>query len=121
MTLAAPPAPEKTAPVKPTDDPLLMLLHWQKAGFLCAVATVVRTWGSSPRPVGSKLAVREDGLMAGSVSGGCVEAAVVEAALQVMDSGKPQLLSFGVADARAWEVGLACGGRIDIFVEPLTA
>lgn len=114
-----PPLPA-VPPALPPQDPLLALLAWQRAGERCAIATVVRTWGSSPRPVGSKLAIREDGAMVGSVSGGCVEAAVVDAAQEVILTGKPQLLSFGVDDARAWEVGLACGGQIDIFVDPYT-
>lgn len=82
-----------------------------------ALATVLATWGSSPRPVGSQLAVEESGAMAGSVSGGCVEAAVVETALEVMRAGNPRRLEFGVADETAWAVGLSCGGRIEIWVE----
>jgi xanthine dehydrogenase accessory factor len=84
-----------------------------------ALATVVRTWGSAPRKAGAKMAVAADGRIAGSVSGGCVEGAVVEAALETLESGTPQLLHFGVADETAWEVGLACGGNIDIFVEKM--
>ena len=78
---------------------------------------MVTTWGSSPRPVGSKLAVDEDGKMVGSVSGGCIEGAVVEEALGVMQDGKPRLLDFGVTDEQAWDVGLACGGKVQVFVE----
>ena len=84
------------------------------------MATVVSTWGSSPRPVGSKLAIDSAGQMSGSVSGGCVEGAVVEVALEIIQTGKPRLLEFGVSDERAWEVGLACGGRVRIFVEKLS-
>ncbi|HIP69980.1 MAG TPA: XdhC family protein [Anaerolineae bacterium] len=84
-----------------------------------ALATVIQTWGSAPRRAGAKMAVNAAGEMAGSVSGGCVEGAVVEAAQQTLADGRPQLLHFGVADETAWEVGLACGGTIDIFVEPL--
>ncbi len=84
-----------------------------------ALATVVTTWGSSPRPVGSKLAVDDSGRMIGSVSGGCVEAAVVETALTAIKTGASRLLEFGVSDDDAWEVGLACGGRVQIFVEKL--
>lgn len=84
------------------------------------MATVVSTWGSSPRPVGSKLAMDEAGRMIGSVSGGCVEGAVVEAALEVIRTGTPRLLDFGVTDEQAWEVGLACGGQVRIFVERLS-
>ena len=93
---------------------------WQARGDSIAVATVINTWGSSPRAPGAKMAVNDQGQMIGSVSGGCVEGAVVEEALQVMRSGHPKLLRFGVADEEAWEVGLACGGNIEIFVEPLT-
>ncbi len=94
-------------------------LDWQEAGHRVAIATVIQTWGSSPRPVGSKLAVDDTGRMAGSVSGGCVEGAVVEAAGAVMQDGKPQTLEFGVSDEQAWEVGLACGGRVSVHVERL--
>jgi xanthine/CO dehydrogenase XdhC/CoxF family maturation factor len=93
--------------------------EWHLAGHGVAIATVVTTWGSSPRPVGSKLAVDETGRMIGSVSGGCVEGAVVESALEIIRSGTPRLLDFGVTDEQAWEVGLACGGRVQIFVEKL--
>ena len=82
-----------------------------------ALATVVRTWGSSPRPAGSHLAVEEGGAFVGSVSGGCIEGAVVAQALDSIADGKPRLLEFGVSDARAWEVGLACGGRVQVYVE----
>ena len=94
---------------------------WLAAGEEIALATVVSTWGSSPRGVGAKLAIRADMTMAGSVSGGCVENAVIEAALETLTSGKAQLLDFGVSDDDAWEVGLTCGGRISVFVEPLDA
>jgi xanthine/CO dehydrogenase XdhC/CoxF family maturation factor len=86
-------------------------------GEAAALATVVQTWGSSPRPVGSQLLVRGDGSFSGSVSGGCVEGAVIEAALGVIAEGAPRLLEFGVSDAEAWAVGLACGGTVRIFVE----
>ena len=91
--------------------------RWREAGSGVALATVVTTWGSSPRPVGAKLAVSDKRAMAGSVSGGCVEGAVVNEALEVIRDGKPRLLDFGVTNDRAWEVGLACGGKIQIFVE----
>jgi xanthine dehydrogenase accessory factor len=84
-----------------------------------ALATVVQTWGSSPRRAGAKMALTPDGKITGSVSGGCVEGAVFEAGVEVLKSNRPQLLHFGVADETAWEVGLACGGSIDIFVKPL--
>jgi xanthine/CO dehydrogenase XdhC/CoxF family maturation factor len=90
---------------------------WRAAGKGVALATVVTTWGSSPRPVGAKLAVDEHGAMTGSVSGGCIEGAVVNEALQVIQDGKPRLLDFGVTNEQAWEVGLACGGKVQVFVE----
>jgi len=92
---------------------------WCEAGRGVALAVVVNTWGSSPRPVGSRLAVDDAGNMVGSVSGGCVEAAVVEAAREVIADGNPRTIEFGVTDDAAWAVGLACGGRIRIFVERL--
>jgi xanthine dehydrogenase accessory factor len=84
-----------------------------------ALATVIQTWGSSPRRAGAKMAITPDGKITGSVSGGCVEGAVFDAGVDVLKSNRPQLLHFGVADETAWEVGLACGGSIDIFVQPL--
>lgn len=95
------------------------LQQWRAAGKSAALATVVSTWGSSPRPEGSHLAVDDAGHFVGSVSGGCIEGAVIEAASQVMASGRPQLLEFGVSDELAWQVGLACGGRVQVFVEPV--
>jgi len=92
---------------------------WRAEGRRVALATVVETWGSAPRTVGGKMAVSDDRRIAGSVSGGCVEGAVVEAAGEVLASGTPRLLKFGVADDTAWSVGLACGGAIEVFVEPL--
>ncbi len=100
-----------------TQEILEQAAHWREAGAGVALATVVTTWGSSPRPVGAKLAVDDNGRMVGSVSGGCVEGAVVEEAQNVIRDGKPRLLDFGVSDDQAWEVGLACGGKIQIFVE----
>jgi xanthine dehydrogenase accessory factor len=94
---------------------------WLKNSEEIALATVVSTWGSSPRPVGSKLAATRSGGIAGSVSGGCVEGAVIEECLSVLDSGQPSLLSFGIADDLAWDVGLPCGGKIQVFVEPFSA
>ena len=97
--------------------PLNRLAEWRATGKGVALATVVRTWGSSPRPVGSHLAVNEDGDFAGSVSGGCIEGAVVEAALEAIQTGHPNQLEFGVTNDMAWEVGLACGGTVHVFVE----
>ena len=88
-----------------------------KAGRGVALATVVETWGSAPRPVGSNLVIDDQGNFLGSVSGGCVEGAVVTEALDVIESGKPKTLEFGVADETAWKVGLSCGGTIRVFVE----
>jgi len=93
---------------------------WLKSGRGVAIATVVKTWGSAPQPVGSQLVIDGEGNFVGSVSGGCVEGAVVTEALDIIRSGKPKLLEFGVDDQTAWNVGLACGGRIGIYVEPLT-
>lgn len=93
--------------------------EWLDAGRKVALATVVSTWGSSPRPVGSQLAVDEQGRMVGSVSGGCIEGAVVHEARAVMEGAPPKLLEFGVTDEEAWAVGLACGGTVQVYVEPL--
>lgn len=101
------------------EDILSTASDWLAAGEIVALATVVETWGSSPRPAGSQLAVTASGKLAGSVSGGCIEGAVAEAARKSMDDGKPQLLDFGISDERAWEVGLACGGKLKVFVEKL--
>ncbi len=103
-----------------TEQILGTAAEWRRGGRGVALATVVTTWGSSPRPVGSKLAVDDAGNMIGSVSGGCVEGAVVETALEIIRSGTPRLLEFGITDEQAWEVGLACGGRVQIFVERLS-
>jgi xanthine/CO dehydrogenase XdhC/CoxF family maturation factor len=81
---------------------------------------VVETWGSAPQPIGSQLVIDGEGNFIGSVSGGCVEGAVVTEAIDVITSGQPKLLEFGVADETAWKVGLACGGRIGVYVEPIT-
>ena len=100
-------------------DILPELERWFAAGEPVALATVVATWGSSPRGVGAKMGILADGRMVGSVSGGCVEGAVIEAGQESLQTGRPRLLHFGVADETAWEVGLACGGEIDVFVQPL--
>ncbi len=84
-----------------------------------AIATVTETWGSSPRPAGSQMAISSAGRILGSVSGGCIEGAVAEVGREVMETGTPRLLEFGVSNERAWEVGLACGGRVKVFVERL--
>ncbi len=100
-------------------DILNDLEQWKADGVSIALGTVVQTWGSSPRRPGAKMILASDGRISGSVSGGCVEAAVAEAGLKSLKTGLPQLLHFGVADEIAWDVGLACGGSIDIFVKPL--
>jgi xanthine/CO dehydrogenase XdhC/CoxF family maturation factor len=93
--------------------------RWRENGEKVVVATVVATRRSAPRPVGTSLAVSESGQMCGSVSGGCVESDVYENAREVMETGTPKLLSYGIADEEAWSVGLPCGGEIDVFVERL--
>jgi xanthine/CO dehydrogenase XdhC/CoxF family maturation factor len=100
-----------------TTDELARLGEWLAGGRKAALATVVSTWGSSPRPVGSHLVINDQGEFLGSVSGGCIEGAVVAEALEVMDEGKPRVLEFGVSDEEAWEVGLSCGGAIRVYVE----
>jgi xanthine dehydrogenase accessory factor len=99
------------------EDILSVAAQWRADGEQVAVATVTETWGSSPRPAGSRLAITASGKMAGSVSGGCIEGAVADAAQLTMRTGAPQLLDFGVTNERAWEVGLACGGKVKVFVE----
>ena len=92
---------------------------WLAEGRRLAMATVIETWGSAPQPVGSQLLIDEEGNFEGSVSGGCVEGAVITEAQDVIRSGAPRTLAFGVADETAWRVGLACGGRIRVHVEPI--
>ena len=103
----------------PDNDVLDQAFNWLDAGAGVAIATVVSTWGSSPRPVGSHLCVRDDGAMAGSVSGGCVEGAVLHEALEILKGADPGVFDYGVTDEMAWEVGLACGGKIRVLVRPL--
>jgi len=90
---------------------------WLAEGRKVALATVVKTWGSAPRPAGSQLAINDQGAFVGSVSGGCIEGAVAAEAQQIMTSGDVVTLSFGISNEQAWEVGLACGGQIEVFVE----
>lgn len=92
---------------------------WRASGKRVALATVVKVWGSAPRPLGSKMIVSDAGDMVGSVSGGCVEGAVFDEAQTVLESGEPKLLRYGVTNDEAWAVGLSCGGTIEIFVEAL--
>src|ERR1700682_4784863 len=101
-----------------TDNDILKAAEaWRKEGRSVALATVVETWGSAPRPVGSNLVIDGEGNFLGSVSGGCVEGAVVTEALDVIENGKPRTLEFGVADETAWKVGLSCGGTIRVYLE----
>ena len=99
------------------DDILEQAAAWRETGAKVALATVVRTWGSSPRPVGSQMAVQDGGDIVGSVSGGCIEGAVIREAMEAMEDGKPRLMEFNVSNEQAWDVGLACGGIVHVFVE----
>jgi len=101
-------------------DVLTLAQRWRADGKAVALATVVETWGSAPRPVGSHLVIDADGNFEGSVSGGCVEGAVISEAIEVIETGKPRMLEFGVADETAWRVGLSCGGRIRVYVEAVS-
>lgn len=101
------------------DDILMEAETWRRAGRGVALATVIETWGSAPRPVGSHLVIDEEGRFLGSVSGGCVEGDVVAQAIDVIETGEPTTLEFGVADETAWRAGLSCGGRIKVRVERL--
>lgn len=100
-----------------TEDVLERAAAWKAAGHGVALATVVSTWGSSPRPAGSQLAVNDESQFVGSVSGGCIEGAVVAHALEVIAGGEPRVVEFGVSNQSAWDVGLACGGKVRVFVE----
>ncbi|HEV2561255.1 MAG TPA: XdhC family protein [Rhizomicrobium sp.] len=102
-----------------SEDVLQTAAEWLASGRKVALGTVVKTWGSAPRQAGSQIAVRDDGAFVGSVSGGCIEGAVIEGAQEAMRDGKVRTLEFGVSDELAWSVGLACGGRIEVFVEPV--
>lgn len=110
---------EASAYIDEARDPLIIAEGWVKDGREVALATVVETWGSAPRPVGSHLVIDGEGNFQGSVSGGCVEGAVVTEAIDVIGTGKARMLEFGVADETAWRVGLSCGGRIRVYVERL--
>ncbi|ABC21765.1 XdhC family protein [Rhodospirillum rubrum] len=104
---------------EPEGDPLREAEIWLGQGRRVALATVISTWGSSPRPVGSMLVVDSKGAFVGSVSGGCIEGAVIAEAMEVIAEGTPKILDFSVSSERAWDVGLSCGGRIQVFVEAL--
>ena len=101
------------------EDILAIADAWRRQGEQVAIATVVETWGSAPQPIGSQLVIDAEGNFIGSVSGGCVEGAVVTEAVDIIASGRPKLLQFGVQDETAWKVGLACGGKIGVYVEPI--
>jgi xanthine/CO dehydrogenase XdhC/CoxF family maturation factor len=103
--------------MSPLQDPLGQALAWREEGLQVVLATVVRTWGSAPRQAGAQMCINERGQVVGSVSGGCVEGAVIQEAETLMQEGRPKRLRFGVSDEEAWEVGLACGGTVEIFVE----
>jgi xanthine/CO dehydrogenase XdhC/CoxF family maturation factor len=98
-------------------DELATAEKWHREGRALALATVIETWGSAPRPVGSHLVIDSEGNFEGSVSGGCVEGSVITEAIEVIEKGKNRILEFGVADEKAWEVGLSCGGKIRVLVE----
>src|SRR5690606_38435370 len=108
---------EERMDAKDVFDPLAIAERWMDDGRMVALATVIETWGSAPRPVGSHLVIDGEGNFHGSVSGGCVEGAVIGEAMEVIADGEPRLLEFGVADETAWRVGLSCGGRIRVYVE----
>ena len=101
------------------EDVLGQAAAWSDSGLGVALATVTSTWGSALRPAGSQLVVNEQGAFVGSVSGGCVEGAVVQEAIETIRDGKPRRLKYGVTNDRAWELGMACGGTIEIYVERL--
>ena len=100
-------------------DLIAMIDAWHARGDGVALATVVKTDGATPRPIGAKMIVNSRGEFASSVSGGCVEGAVIEEMRHVLKTGKPKLLRYGIADETAWEVGLSCGGMIEVFVEKI--
>jgi xanthine/CO dehydrogenase XdhC/CoxF family maturation factor len=105
--------------MKQFDEILDKAALWRKNKKSVALATVVSTWGSSPRPVGSQMAISEDLDIHGSVSGGCIEGSVITAAQEIMNTGVPKLLKYGVSNTEAWEVGLTCGGKVEVFVEKI--
>jgi xanthine/CO dehydrogenase XdhC/CoxF family maturation factor len=94
---------------------------WQAAGEHVAIATVLTTAGSTPRPVGAKMAVTAGGKIVGSISGGCVDTDVIEHAVDVLRTGRPQIIEYGYSPDMSWEVGLMCGGSVQVFVEPVDA
>lgn len=109
----------RLCPDGPDPEPLAVARRWRGEGRGVALATVICTWGSSPRPVGSQLVLDEDGRFAGSVSGGCIEGAVIAEGIEVIRDRRPRILDFGVSNEQAWEVGLTCGGKVRVYVEPV--
>lgn len=105
--------------MKEIDEILSQAYLWRKEKKSVAIATVVSTWGSSPRPVGSQMVVNEKLEILGSVSGGCIESFVIAEAQEIIKTGKPKLLKFGVSNSEAWEVGLTCGGKVEVYVEKI--
>ena len=104
---------------EPDPEPLQTAERWRSEGRGVAIATVVATWGSSPRPVGSQLVLDEEGRFVGSVSGGCIEGAVIAQGIETIRDRQPRVLAFGVSNEQAWEVGLTCGGKVQVYVEPV--
>lgn len=121
MTITVTDAGRAAGPDANQEDVLGQAATWRAEGRGVALATVVSTWGSAPRPVGSQLVLDDSGRFLGSVSGGCVEGAVIHEGMDAIRDRKPRLLEFGVSDDQAWDVGLACGGTIRVYVEPLEA
>tara|TARA_B100000686_G_C16802814_1_gene987380 strand:- start:3937 stop:4266 length:330 start_codon:yes stop_codon:yes gene_type:complete len=105
--------------MKEIDEILSQAFIWRKENKNVALATVISTWGSSPRPIGSQMTVSDKLEILGSVSGGCIEGAVIAEAQEIMKTGKPKLLKFGVSNSKAWDVGLTCGGKIEVYVEKI--
>lgn len=103
----------------PDPDPLVTAERWRSAGRGVAIATVIATWGSSPRPVGSQLVLDEEGRFVGSVSGGCIEGAVIAQGIETIRDRQARVLDFGVSNEQAWEVGLTCGGNVQVYLEPV--
>ena len=101
------------------DEILTQASVWRKENKKVALATVISTWGSSPRPIGSQMAVNEELEIIGSVSGGCIESSVIVEAQEAMKTGKPKLLKFGVSNSEAWQVGLTCGGKVEVYIEKI--
>jgi xanthine dehydrogenase accessory factor len=121
MTPPVDPRPDQSGPSDATGhaDPLRQASAWLEGGERVALATVLKTWGSAPRKAGAQMSINGQRAFVGSVSGGCVESAVIQESEEIMASGEGKLLSFGITDDEAWEVGLACGGQLEVFVEPL--